>query len=183
MGEWEWVHAAIGAVASIIFLTQTLGAAGEDGDADGDADGDFDGGGQGLAGYLSVRNFVAFFIGYGWVTLAALLSDVPQVLSSTLGVAAGVVLVFISLALIRTFLRLQEDGSLKMDRLPGKGATVYITIGEHSTGRAGKVMVDTGKGRMELPARTKGAALKPGEFVRIDSVEDGVLWVSRHSGD
>lgn len=183
MGEWEWAHAAIGAAAAIIFLIQTLGAAGDDSVADGDIDGDFDSpgdtGGQGLAGYLSVRNFVAFFIGYGWVTLAALLSGLSQAASSALGVAAGVVIVFVSLALIRTFLRFQEDGSLKMELLPGKGATVYIAIGERSTGRAGKVMVDTRKGRMELPARTEGEALKPGEFVRIDRVEDGVLWVSR----
>lgn len=185
MGEWEWAHVAIGAVASIIFLIQTLGTAGDEGDADGDLDGDFDSAGDSgahsLSDYLSVRNFVAFFIGYGWVTLAALLSGLPRVPSSGLGVGAGVVFVFVSLMLIRTFLRFQEDGSLKMERLAGKGATVYITIGERSTGRAGKVMVDTRKGRMELPARSEGEALKPGEFVRIDRVEDGVLWVSHPS--
>lgn len=182
MSEWEWAHIAIGAVASIIFLVQTLGIAGEgDGDADGDFDGDFDSSGdagQGLADYLSVRNFVAFFIGYGWVTLAATRSGLPRVPSSALGIGAGVVFVFVSLALIRTFLRFQEDGSLDMERLVGKGANVYIAIAAAS-GKAGKVMVDTRKGRMELPARTNGDALKPGEYVRIDRVEDGVLWVSK----
>ncbi|MDL2264001.1 NfeD family protein [Synergistaceae bacterium OttesenSCG-928-I11] len=180
MGEWEWAHVAIGAVASVIFLVQTLGIAGESGDGDTDSGGDADIDGpdatQGLADFLSVRNFVAFFIGYGWVTLAALLSGLSRTASSTLGVGAGVVFVFVSLALIRTFLKFQEDGSLKMDRLVGKSATVYIAIGEG--GRTGKVMVDTRKGRMELPARTHGPALKPGAFVRVDGVEDGVLWVS-----
>ena len=185
MSEWEWAHVAIGAVASIIFLVQTLGTAGDDGNAEGDADGfdgdsGADGGGHGLADYLSVRNFVAFFIGYGWVTLAATLSGMTHVTSSALGVGAGVVFVFASLALIRTFLKFQEDGSLKLDRLIGKGATVYIAIGSVASGsKPGKIMVDTRKGRMELPARSNGDAFKAGEFVKIDRVEDGVLWVSK----
>lgn len=185
MSEWEWAHVAIGAVASIIFLIQTLGTAGSEGDADsleGDfdpSDGDTSGG---LYEYLSVRNFVAFFIGYGWVTLAGLLSGMPRTISSALGIGAGVAFVFVSLALIRTFLRLQEDGNLNMEGLAGKSATVYIAIGG-AGGKTGKVMVDTGKGRMELPARTMGDALKPGEFVRIEKVEDGTLWVFRPKGD
>ncbi len=180
MGQWEWVHIAIGAVASIIFLVQTFGVAGESGEGDADFDGGADMGGaetgQSLSDFLSVRNFVAFFIGYGWVTLAGLLSGFSQTISSALGVVAGIVFAVVSLALIRAFLKFQEDGSLRMEELVGKSATVYIAIGEG--GHAGKVMVDTNKGRSELPARTRGEALKPGTFVRIEGVEDGVLWVS-----
>ncbi len=179
MDEWAWAHVAIGAVASIIFLVQTFGVAGESGEADTDTGGAETE--QGLSDFLSVRNFVAFFIGYGWVTLAGLLSGFSRTTSSALGIAAGIVFVVVSLVLIRTFLKFQEDGSLKMEGLVGKSATVYIAIGE---GRhAGKVMVDTNKGRIELPARTRGDTIKPGTFVRIDSVEDGILWVSRGTTD
>lgn len=183
MGEWEWVHVAIGGLASVIFLFQSLGTADSDGDADfdGDFDGDVDfdtgGDGIGLSDYLSVRNFVAFFIGYGWVTLAGLLSGLSRVYASVLGTGAGVVFVVVSLMLIRTFLKFQEDGSLNLDRLVGRSASVYIAIGE-SASTVGKVMVDTRKGRMELPARTRmDARLLPGALVRIADVEDGVLWV------
>ena len=42
MTPWEWTHAAIGALASAIFLLQTLGMGEDGGDADSpDADFDF----------------------------------------------------------------------------------------------------------------------------------------------
>jgi membrane protein implicated in regulation of membrane protease activity len=183
MGEWEWAHAAIGGVASIIFLVQTFGAAG-DSDSDPDADAtaadsselDHDGGG--LFHYLSVRNFVALFVGYGWVTLAALLSGVSRQTSSLLGVCAGIVMVFISLYLLRAFLKFQEDGTLDMESLAGRRASVYITIGA-SASSAGKVMVDTKAGRVELTARTNDPnTLRPGQMATIVKVDGGVLWVT-----
>ncbi len=188
MGEWEWVHAAVGGVATVIFLFQTLGTAGDDAGGDADVDFDYDGGTgadavDGLSSYLSVRNFVAFFIGYGWVTLAALLSDVTRVRASVLGVLAGSVFVVASLFLLRTFLKFQEDGSLQLARQVGKTATVYIAIGA-SAGGVGKVLVDTRKGRMELPARTRSSEkLSPGQLVRIVNVEDEMLWVERVDAD
>ena len=108
MTPWEWTHAAIGALASAIFLLQTLGMGEDGGDAD-SPDTDFDYGeihdhASGFSSYLSLRNFVGFFIGYGWVTLASLLSGVAPGLSSAFGIAAGVVFVLASLLLIRTFL-------------------------------------------------------------------------------
>ena len=182
MNQLEWIHAVIGGVASIIFLFQTLGSAEHDFDVtDSDGGGDYEMGDHawGLSDYLSVRNFVAFFIGYGWVTLAALLSGASFWTASLLGVAAGVAFVVASLFIIKTFLKFQEDGSLKVEKLIGEGATVYITIGESGTAQ-GKVLVDTKKGRTELPARTKDSEkLKPGEWVKIVGAEDGVLWVSK----
>jgi len=183
MSEWEWIHAAIGAVATAIFLFQTFGAAaGYDTDysAEPDVGADISADGQqGFAGYLSVRNLVALFVGYGWVTLGALLSGVSRGMASFLGICAGVVLVFISLYLLKTFLRFQEDGTLDINSLAGKHATVYITIGGSSS-TAGKVMVDTKTGRAELPARTEDSeTLRPGEAVKILRVDGGLLWVAR----
>ncbi|MDR1885000.1 MAG: hypothetical protein LBQ56_01905 [Synergistaceae bacterium] len=42
--EWEIAHAVIGGAATLIFLIQTLGTAGGDGDAGPDADFEADGG-------------------------------------------------------------------------------------------------------------------------------------------
>ena len=184
MSQLEWIHAIIGGIASIIFLFQTLGSAEQGVDA-GDIGGDYEMGDDvgGLSDYLSVRNFVAFFIGYGWVTLAGLLSGASFWVASLLGVAAGGAFVVASLFIIKTFLKFQEDGSLKVEKLIGEGASVYITIGESGTAQ-GKVLVDTKKGRTELPARTKDSEkLKPGEWVKIVGTEDGVLWVSKKEGD
>lgn len=182
MTYWEWTHAAIGGFAALIFLIQTLGSSDHDFDADAP---DMTEGGlfhdhtSGLSDYLSLRNFVAFFIGYGWVTLASLLFGLSLPLSAFLGVIAGIAFVFASLLLIKSFLKLQEDGNLKLEGLKGAHASVYIAIGE-SGSALGKVMIDTPKGRMELPARTHDKQkLNPGTLVEVTGTESGILWVSR----
>ena len=185
MTPWEWTHAAIGGLASAIFLLQTLGTGEDGGDADSpDADfGEIHDHAPGFSGYLSLRNFVGFFIGYGWVTLASLLSGVALGLSSAFGIAAGVVFVLASLLLIRTFLGFQEDGTLKPESLIGSRASVYIAIAGSGAGQ-GKVMADTRAGRMELPARTRDPQkLPPGELVEIVGEDGGVLWVARITED
>ena len=185
MTPWEWTHAAIGGLASAIFLLQTLGMGEDGGDADSpDADfGEIHDHAPGFSGYLSLRNFVGFFIGYGWVTLASLLSGVAPGLSSAFGIAAGVVFVLASLLLIRTFLGFQEDGSLELKHLIGSRASVYITIAGSGAGQ-GKVLADTRAGRMELPARTRDSRkLPPGELVEIVGEDGGVLWVARITED
>ena len=185
MTPWEWTHAAIGGLASAIFLLQTLGMGEDGGDADSpDADfGEIHDHAPGFSGYLSLRNFVGFFIGYGWVTLASLLSGVAPGLSSAFGIVAGVVFVLASLLLIRTFLGFQEDGTLKPESLIGSRASVYIAIAGSGAGQ-GKVMADTRAGRMELPARTRDPQkLPPGELVEIVGEDGGVLWVARITED
>ena len=191
MGEWEWAHVAIGGVATFIFLFQTFGAShnGADLGSEFSSGADFDSSagvgdaepprfGGGFADYLSVRNLVAFFVGYGWVTLAALLSGTSRGAASSLGICAGVVLVFISLYCVKMFLKFQESGTLKMESLTGKRAVVYITVGG-SASSAGKVMVDTTSGRVELPARTNDQdVIPPGHLATILRCDDGMLWVT-----
>ena len=150
MGVWEWGHVAIGGVASLIFLFQSLGSAdsddaspGSEADAIGASDAaDADGmAGTALSDYLSVRNFVAFFIGYGWVTFAGLYNGLSRIAASVAGTVSGIIFVFVSLFLLRAFLKFQEDGSLKLETLEGRRAYVYIAI-MGSAANTGKVMVD-----------------------------------------
>ena len=186
MGVWEWGHVAIGGVAALIFLFQSLGSADSDdaspgleADAIGASDAaDADGmAGTALSDYLSVRNFVALFIGYGWVTFAGLYNGLSRVAASVAGTVSGIIFVFVSLFLLRAFLKFQEDGSLKLETLEGRRAYVYIAI-MGSAANTGKVMVDTASGRVELPARTRDdESLRPGKMVKILGVEGGVLWV------
>ncbi|MDR3279281.1 MAG: NfeD family protein [Synergistaceae bacterium] len=184
---WMWIHIAIGGVASLIFLYQTLGSANSGMEADfdsPDADVDTDAahdatGAHSLSDFLSVRNFVAFFVGYGWVTFASSLSGNSRALSSFLGGASGMVFVLASFFMLRTFLKFQEDGGVKLENLTGVHASVYITIGA-SMSSPGKVFVDTKEGRMELSARTPdGEALRPGQMVVVTGVDGGILTVSK----
>ena len=191
MGEWEWSHAIIGGVATLLFLFQTIGTAHHDTDHNLDIGGgaDFDSSveagditasylGGSIYDYLSVRNFVAFFMGYGWVTMTALISGVSRVSAAALGIFAGVVLVFISLYLIKTFLKFQESGTLDLKTLTGKRVSVYIAVGGSKSGM-GKVMVDTASGRAELPARTNDPDVIPsGCMATILHVDGGVLWIT-----
>ncbi|MDR0653666.1 MAG: NfeD family protein [Synergistaceae bacterium] len=187
MGVWEWGHVAIGGVASLIFLFQSLGSAdsddaspGSETDAIGASDAaDADGmAGTALSDYLSVRNFVAFFIGYGWVTFAGLYNGLSRVAASVAGTVSGIIFVFVSLFLLRAFLKFQEDGSLRLETLEGRRAYVYIAI-MGAAANTGKVMVDTASGRVELPARTRDdESLRPGKMVKILGVEGGGLWVT-----
>jgi len=172
MTGWEWAHATIGVVATVVFLFQTFGSA----DYDAGIDCDFS---ASFGDYLSVRNLVALFVGYGWVTLTALLTGFSHGMASLMGFGAGIVLVFVSLYLLKTFLKLQEVGTLDMNSLIGKRAYVYITIGGASSS-AGKVLVDTKTGRLELTARTEDPEpFRPRQAVKICSVEGGELWVTR----
>ena len=182
LAEWDWIHIAIGGISSLIFLFQTLGSAVSDMNSDFDGASDsaegFTAEVSHLSDFLSVRNFVAFFMGYGWVTLAASISGNSRILSSVLGAAAGVIFVLASFFLLKTFLRLQEDGSLKLEGLTGHHASVYISVASKSQA-IGKVFVDTKAGRVELPARTRDEEPIPvGVMVKILGVEGGVLWVS-----
>jgi hypothetical protein len=170
----------LGGVASVIFLVQTFGSVegDSDGGLDNGADGGFDDDGGGLSEYLSIRNFVAFFIGYGWVTFAALASGFDRRRASLCGAAAGTLFVMASLFIVRSFMRLHEDGSVKLEELVGMGAFVYIVIGGAASSQ-GKVMVDTKHGRLELPARTRDPSkLSAGQWVSIVGADSGILWVS-----
>ena len=181
MSQIEWVHAGIGGLASVIFLFQTLSNA--DTDVDDAAGGDYatDHFSSSLSDYLSVRNLVAFFIGYGWVTFAGLLSGKSFPLSAVFGIIAGLVFVWSSLVLLKTFLKFQENGNLNMESLVGASASVYILIGPAGSSQ-GKIMVDTQKGRQELPARTHDEEkLVQGDLVTIVSNENGVLWVTKQN--
>jgi membrane protein implicated in regulation of membrane protease activity len=184
MGVWEWGHVALGGAASLIFLFQSLGGANsEDGTADfgtdvSDASDSHGMAGTALSDYLSVRNFVAFFIGYGWVTFAGYYNGLSRLAASLAGAVSGIIFVLVSLFLLRAFLKFQEDGSLKLETLEGHNAYVYIAV-MGSASNTGKVMVDTKAGRMELPARTRdNEPLRPGKMVKILGVEGGVLWVT-----
>ena len=184
MTEAEIVHLAIGGTATLIFILQNLGSltGGDAGDLETDFDGESDfEGGEGethsLSGYLSIRNLVAFFMGYGWVAFAGLRAGFAEIPSALMGVGTGLVLVFVSIAMLRLFSRFQEDGTLKTEGLVGRTGTVYIAVGA-SGGKAGKVFVDTSAGRSELQARTSSKReLKAGEVVVIAKTENGVLWV------
>ena len=172
---------AITLTASLIFVIQSvmtfLGAdSGSDFDTDVDGldapdmtDGDVDthGSGQGL---LTFRNFVNFFLGFGWsaILLRESVSSTPLLI--ILSVLVGVALVTLVMLLFKWLSGMQQAGNINVFKSAvGCEGKVYLTIpGER--GGSGKVQITINNAVREYEALTDGPALATGASVRVVEV-------------
>ncbi len=117
---------ATGIFSGCILLLQTLlmvfGIG--DGDWDFDTDFDHDGGGH----ILSVRSVTAFFFGFGWTGVLCLQSGFGIGLTILLAIAAGTVMLFIIVGLMRLIYGLRQDGTVDYRNAIGQVGTVYLPI-------------------------------------------------------
>ena len=159
----EKTYFIIACVASVFLIIQILfmvfggdgGARSGDGDADadGDIDGDgaSDGGGDSGVTPFSVKGIVAFFAVGGWTGLLMLSYDVHVAVSVIVSLVAGGAALVAVWLILRSILKLQDNGTLVMEKIVGKTATVYVSIPPKRSGR-GKVTM-TAQGRFtELDA-------------------------------
>ena len=155
-------------VASLIFVVQTIMTfLGADADSDIDAGGldtDFDtsvGSGDATFGdagmnLLTFRNFVNFFLGFGWA--AILLEDSIPALGWRLFVS-----VIVGLALVTLVIYIFKWlGSMQ----------VYLSIPAARSGN-GKVQITINDSVREYEAMTDGDAIKTGTAIRVTEVLDG----------
>ena len=167
--------------ASLIFVIQSvmtfLGAdSGSDFDTDVDgldapdmSDGDMDahGSGQGL---LTFRNFVNFFLGFGWsaILLRESVSSTPLLI--ILSVIVGVALVTLVMLLFKWLSGMQQAGNINVFKSAvGCEGKVYLSIpGER--GGSGKVQIAINNAVREYEAVTDGPALATGVSVRVVEV-------------
>jgi hypothetical protein len=161
--------------STVFFLLQTvmtLIGLGGDGGMDG-ADSDLDGDGEPHGwGYFSVRNMVAFFLGFSWVALAFRQFGWPVFLAALAGLVAGVLFSATSIYIMNLLAKLKADGTISLSNAVGKEATVSLTVPAERGGR-GKVMVEV-QGRLaELEAETEGPTLKRNERAYVLRVVDG----------
>lgn len=172
---------AITLTASLIFVIQSvmtfLGAdSGSDFDTDVDgldapdmSDGDMDahGSGQGL---LTFRNFVNFFLGFGWsaILLRESVSSTPLLI--ILSVIVGVALVTLVMLLFKWLSGMQQAGNINVFKSAvGCEGKVYLSIpGER--GGSGKVQITINNSVREYEAVTDGPALTTGVSVRVVEV-------------
>lgn len=172
---------AITLTASLIFVIQSvmtfLGAdSGSDFDTDVDgldapdmSDGDMDahGSGQGL---LTFRNFVNFFLGFGWsaILLRESVSSTPLLI--ILSVIVGVALVTLVMLLFKWLSGMQQAGNINVFKSAvGCEGKVYLSIpGER--GGSGKVQITINNSVREYEAVTDGPALATGVSVRVVEV-------------
>lgn len=170
--------------ASLIFVIQTIATfIGADADTDFDIpDGDLDTGitesmdsGMNL---LTFRNFVNFFLGFGWS--AILLKDSIQSKGVLLLVAIliGVALVAMVMYLFKLLNGMQQSGNINIYRsAAGCQGTVYLTIPGERKGE-GKVQISINGAVREYNALTDGDEIKTGTPIKVlEAVNDSTLLV------
>lgn len=199
---------ACAVAASVVFVIQNalmlLGIGDMDSDVDADVSSDFDVhtdldgdgagdtdissghtghegtlGSAGIFSLFSLRNFINFFLGFGWggISLAPVVKS--QTLLIFLSFLIGLAFVTIFVVLMRAILKLERNGSFKIQDCVGQTASVYLRIpASHSA--SGKVQISINGSVHELTAFTDGEALPTGARVKVVKVIDsGSLLVER----
>ena len=186
--------------ASIVFVLQNalmlMGIGEMDSDVDADMSTDFDtsadtdldaghGGHDGTLGSAGVfslftlRNFINFFLGFGWGGISFASAIPNKTLLVLVAFACGLIFVAVFVLILRAILKLESDGSFHITDCVGQTANVYLRIPANHTA-AGKVQISINGSVHELNAFTDGDFLPTGTRVRIVSVIDsGSLLVEK----
>ena len=165
--------------ASLIFIIQSvmtfLGADSGDGGIDADFDGGFDSevadaAVEGGTNLYTFRNFVNFFLGFGWsaILLQEKITSIPLLLivSAVIGVAFVAAVMY----LFKWLSSMQQSGNINLYKTAvGCNGTVYIPIPGERKGE-GKVQISINGSVREYNALTDGDALKTTTPIRVVEV-------------
>jgi len=181
-----WV---IALTASLIFIVQTIMTfLGADNGADVDFDASFDTDvdvadidaavGSGGSNLYTFRNFVNFFLGFGWT--AVLLNDSikSRGLLLLLAVLVGVGFVALVMWLFKWLYSMQQTGNINVYKSAvGCTGTVYLPIPAERGGE-GKVQITIQGAVREYNALTEGEALPTGKPIKVvEVINPGTLLV------
>lgn len=179
----------IGVTALVAFAIQTLisfmtGHDDVDGFADADQlaedapdDGDEHHGPMQFFSFLTIRNLIAFTLGFGWVGYASTRTGFSGPLAVVLGTGAGLIFAWTMYKLMKVLHSLESDATVKLEDAIGQTAEVYLEISENSPG---KVMIQLGGALMEMPAVSPHPGLLArGTIVRVIDCEGKFLTVER----
>lgn len=168
-------------IASLIFIIQTIMTfVGADTGADGDFDASFDTDvdiadvdaavGSGGSNLYTFRNFVNFFLGFGWT--AVLLNDSikSRGLLLLFSVLVGIAFVAMVMYLFKWLYSMQQTGNINVYKTAvGCTGTVYLTIPAERSGE-GKVQITIQGAVREYNALTEGDALPTGTPIKVVEV-------------
>ena len=203
MSTLEYIYLACAIAGAVIFLIRMiLMLVGGLGDTDGDVgdvgsmDGadfgdmgdfgnvdaaDIDHGGFGIEdtdasfNVLSIQGVSSFIMMFGIVGLAFARMAIHPVLSFLTGVAAGSFTVWVVSLVFKGMIRLQSDGTMKLQNAIDQTGTVYLSIKANDIGKVEIVI----QGALQvLDAVSKdGSAIKTGEQVKVVEIRDTQLVV------
>ena len=171
--------------ATLIFIIQTvmtfLGAD-ADGDFDMDVDTSADGSDlsniEGGSNLYTFRNFVNFFLGFGWTAILLQDSVKSTGLRVVLAVLVGVALVVAVMYLFKWLSSMQQSGNINVYKAAvGCQGTCYLRIPAERSGE-GKVQITIQGAVREYNAVTDGDEIKTGTSVKvIEAVDANTLLV------
>ena len=167
--------------ASLIFIIQTiLTFIGMDSDGGLDVpDGDMDADAGSFPFQLfTFRNFVNFFLGFGW-TAISLEGKTSPVVTIILSVLVGIALVVAVMYIFYLMSKMEQSGNIETARAVGCKGNVYLTIPGNRQGE-GKVQITIQGAIREFDAMTNEATLPNGCPIEVVEVlNDNMLLVAK----
>ncbi len=162
------ITAAVGCTALLVQVGLQLLGLGGDGDAHLDADVEgHEGDGNLFFGILSFKTLSAFAAFFGLAGLAAAQGGIESdALRLVLAIGAGIAAGGVVMVLMRGLSKLQASGTVNLDDVVGKTASVYLSIPAASKGD-GKIMVEVQGRERELTAITAGPEIPTGATVKV----------------
>lgn len=158
--------------ASLIFVVQSIATfvgmdsdGGLEPDISGDANTDQDGPFQ----LFTFRNFVNFFLGFGWTVLSLQNSIGNRPITIGVGVLVGILLVAAVMYMFVALTKLNQSGNMDINSALNKTAQVYLTIPGHKTG-SGKVQINIQGSLHEMDAMTDGEAIPTGSMAKVTAI-------------
>lgn len=189
-----WVCAL---TASVVFVIQNalmlLGIGGMDTDVDAEVSTDFDVqgdvdaeaghegtlGSAGIFSLFSLRNFINFFLGFGWGGISLASSVHNTALLVFLSFLIGFLFVVVFVVMLRAMLKLEKSGNFHIKDCLGQTASVYLRIPANRTA-SGKIQISINGAVHELDAFTDGDFLPTGSRVKvIGIIDNGSLLVEK----
>ena len=182
-----WTIAIAVSIIFVIQMTLTLIGLG-DTDASGDV-GDLDTGGAdmgdgngdtmdtgGAIQLFTIRNTVNFLLGVGWggVCLSGVIQN--RFLLALAAILCGCIMVAAFIIMYKQLMKLEGNGSYRIEESVGQICEVYIRIPGQRSG-SGKVQISFHGSVQELPAQTEGEAIPSGTKVRVAKVIDKAVLI------
>ena len=167
--------------ASLIFIIQTVltfigadtdGATDIDASFDTDVDmADFDAAvGAGGVNLYTFRNFVNFFLGFGWTAVLLNGSIKSTGLLLLIAILIGIIFVALVMWLFKWLYSMQQTGNINVYKSAvGCTGTVYLPIPAERGGE-GKVQITINNAVREYNALTEGEALTTGTPIKVTEV-------------
>jgi hypothetical protein len=166
--------------ATLIFIIQTvmtfLGADADSTDFDMDVDTSLDGSDlsniDSGANLYTFRNFVNFFLGFGWTAIILQPSVKSTALLVIIAVLVGLALVALVMYMFKWLSGMQQSGTIDVYKAAvGCKGKVYLTIPGERAGE-GKVQITINNAVREYAALTDSDTLKTGTPIKVVEVID-----------